>query len=117
MPRRTTPTPLIRGVFDDDFDDSVGDRVATRSLIVAMTPEQQRLEVDDILRRLKRIEESVALSRVRAQTRDAGAFGEGDSLEDLARRVRRVKTLVAPHVTGRSKRRSKRRARSPVRLK
>lgn len=105
MPTRSR-TPLIRNVFGDDFDDSVGDRAAKRSLMNAhalVTRAEQRAAIEDLFRRLRRIEQAVAASRAKSQARDAGAFGEGASLEELRTRLARVKALTSPNVTPRSR--------------
>ena len=107
MPKRSH-TPLIRNVFDGSFDE--GDDAAMSSLTQAMTQEQQRREIADILRRLKRIEQAVRVSRLRDETRTAGAAGEGTSVAELRRRVQRVKALTSPNVTRRSKSRARRMA-------
>ena len=103
-------TPLIRNVFDDSFDDSIADEAATNSLMRAhaqtMSVQEQRSELADILRRLKRIEHAVRVSQLRADAHSL--IGEGTSISDLKRRIQRVKALTSPNVAGRSKSRTRR---------
>lgn len=111
MPRGSR-TPLIRNIFDDSFDDSIADEAATNSLMRShaqtMSVQEQRSELADILRRLKRIEQAVRVSQLRADARDMDAIGEGTSLSDIRRRIQRVKALTSPNVTRRSRNRTRR---------
>lgn len=73
-----------------------------------MSVQEQRSELADILRRLKRIEQAVRVSQLRADARDMDAIGEGTSLSDIRRRIQRVKALTSPNVTRRSRNRTRR---------
>lgn len=85
------PTPSsMRGVFDDLEEDPA----ALASLMSAARDEVVRTQLDDTIRRLRQITRTVS-----------GSKEEG--LVDLARRLQRIKALVAPQVTRRSRKRTR----------
>lgn len=73
-----------------------------------MSVQEQRSELADILRRLKRVEEAVKLSHIRSHARNAGAIGEGATIADLTRRIHEVKRLTSSNITRRTKQRKRR---------
>ena len=83
----------MRGLFDDLPDDEA----ALTSLVAAARSEHVRQELEDTIRRLRRIGRAMETSRSNA-----------NPMADVLQRLQRIKALVSTDVTRRSKSRGRR---------